>query len=79
MTILTARFCVGCGQVFDDLQPPDRLPLWITADAYRKKHGFGFTDLHLIGEACPPCARQYAMDRRTSPSEMACRERDGRD
>jgi hypothetical protein len=71
MTLLTARFCVGCGQVVDDLQPSDSLPLWITADAYRKKHGFGFTDLHLMGEACPPCARIFAIDRLKSPPEMA--------
>jgi hypothetical protein len=64
MTTLTARFCVGCGQVLDDLQPSDSRPSWITGDAYRQKYGFGFTDLHLMGEACPPCARVFAIGRR---------------
>jgi hypothetical protein len=36
MIPLTARFCVGCGQVLDDLlQPSDSWPCWITTHAYR--------------------------------------------
>jgi uncharacterized OB-fold protein len=36
----------------------------ITGDAYREKYGFGFTELHLMGAACPPCARVFAIGRR---------------
>lgn len=68
MTALTARFCVGCGQVLDDLQPSDSRSSWITAVAYREKYGCGLTDLHLRGEACPPCARALAIGRRESPT-----------
>jgi hypothetical protein len=42
MTQLSARFCLGCGQVFDDLQPSDSRPCWITAEVYREKYGFRF-------------------------------------
>ena len=53
MTTLAARFCVGCGQVLDDLQPSDSRSSWITADAYHERYGFGFTDLHLMGRRAP--------------------------
>jgi hypothetical protein len=70
MIPLAARFCVGCGQVLDDLQPSDSRPSWITAEAYRKKYGFGFTDPHLMGDACPPCVRVFASGRHESLPEM---------
>lgn len=62
----TARFCVGCGRVLDELQSSDSRTCWITADAYRKKFGFMFTDLHLIGDACPLCTHMITIDRRES-------------
>jgi hypothetical protein len=71
MLPLTAQFCVGCGQVLDDLQSSDCRPCWITAEAYREKYGCRFTDLHLIGDACPPCARVFAIGRRESLPETA--------
>ena len=71
MNTLTARFCVGCGQVLDELSLPDNPSSWITAAAYREKYGFRFTDLSLIGDACPPCARVFAIGRRESLPETA--------
>lgn len=61
MLPLTAQFCVGCGQVLDDLQPSESRPCWITAHAYREKYGFLFTDLHLIGDACPKCVHEILV------------------
>ena len=58
---LTARLCVGCGQVLGDLQPSESRPSWITGDAFREKYGFAFTDFHLMGDACSPCARVLAI------------------
>ena len=54
MIPLAAQFCVGCGQILDELQPSDSRPSWIAAEVYREKYGFRFTDLHLIAGACPP-------------------------
>ena len=48
MTPLAMRFCVGCGQVFDELQSSDSRPRWIAAEAYREKYGLSLNDLHLI-------------------------------
>ena len=44
MTPLAMRFCVGCGQVFDELQPSDSRPRWIAAEAYREKYGLSLND-----------------------------------
>ena len=64
MTPLAMRFCVGCGQVFDELQPSAGRSRWIAAEAYREKYGRSLSDLHLIADACPPCARVLAIGRR---------------
>lgn len=64
MTQLTARLCAGCGQILDEQQSSDSRPCWIAAQAYREKYGCGLNDLHLMGDACPPCARVLAIGRR---------------
>ena len=66
MTTLTAttRFCVGCGQVLDELQLSDGRYCWMTAHTYCEKYGLKFNDLHLIEDTCPPCARVLAIGRR---------------
>jgi hypothetical protein len=69
MLPLTAQFCVGCGQVLDDLQPSESRPCWITAHAYREKYGFLFTDLHLIGDACPKCVHEILVGPREAVPE----------
>jgi predicted RNA-binding protein with PUA domain len=69
MIPLTARFCVGCGQVFDELQPSDSRPCWIAAHAYREKYGCRFTDLHLIEDVCPLCAHVITIGRPESLPE----------
>lgn len=69
MIPLTARFCVGCGQVLDDLEPSDSRPCWIAAHAYREKYEFMFTDLHLIGGACPRCVHEMTIGHRESLPE----------
>ena len=75
MIPLAAQFCVGCGQILDELQPSDSRPSWITAEVYREKYGFRFTDLHLIAGACPPCARVFAIGRHESLPEKAALSR----
>ena len=63
MTPLAMRFCVGCGQVFDELQPFDSRPRWIAAEAYREKYGLSLNDLHLIAtlaRLAPACWRLAA-------------------
>ena len=64
MTQLTARFCVGCGQILDDRQLSDSQPCWIATHTYSEKYGGGLDELHLIEDACPPCARVLAIGRR---------------
>jgi hypothetical protein len=64
MTPFLTRFCVSCGHVFDNMLPSDSGPGWISADAYREKYGFGLDRPHLLEDACPPCARVFAIARR---------------
>jgi hypothetical protein len=56
-------------QVLDDLEPSDSRPSWNAPEVYREKYGFRFTDLHLIENVCPPCARVLAIGRRESLPE----------
>lgn len=51
------HFCMGCGQVLDELQPDAGQTQWVDAHRYLMKYGFHWDDLDLIGEPCPPCAR----------------------
>lgn len=44
---------------------------WIAADVYRERNGFGLNLLHLIWDACPPCARVFAIGRREGLPEKA--------
>lgn len=53
----TVRFCDGCGQVFDDIQPEGGQGQWIEARVYPMKYGFYWDDLDRIDDVCPPCAR----------------------
>jgi hypothetical protein len=64
MTLLSARFCVGCGQVLDELQLSDNRHCWINAHVYCERYGYRFNELHLIEDTCPPCARVLAIGRR---------------
>jgi len=69
MLPLPIRFCVGCGHVFDKLQPSDGVSSWVSGDVFRDKYGFGLDDLHLIEDTCPPCARVFAIGRALSHPE----------
>jgi hypothetical protein len=71
MIPLAAEFCIGCGQILDELEPSGSRPSWIAGEVYREKYGFRFTDLHLIEAVCPPCARVFAIGRRESLPETA--------
>lgn len=64
MIPLVAQVCVGCGQILDELELSNGRPSWIAAAVYSEKYGYMFTDLHLIGDVCPPCARMLTIGRR---------------
>ena len=61
MRHIQLRFCAGCGQVFDEIQPKDGQPQWMDAHAYLTKYGFHWEDLDRMDDACPPCARVFAI------------------
>lgn len=71
MIPLATRFCVGCGQVLDEMQPSDSRPRWIAAWAYREKYGLRLNDLHLIEDAYPPCGRVFVIGRGISLPETS--------
>jgi len=54
---LAVRFCDGCGQMFDDIQPENGETQWIEARAYLMKYGLHWDDIKRIGNTCPLCAR----------------------
>jgi rubredoxin len=70
MTHIPLRLCVGCGRVFDEIQPKDRQPQWMDAHAYLTKYGFHWEDLDRTDDACPLCARVFAIARRRVHPEM---------
>lgn len=59
MKHLAVRFCDGCGQMFDDIQPDDGQAQWIDARTYLMKYGLHWDDLDRIDDACPSCARVF--------------------
>ena len=61
MKHIQLRFCAGCGQVFDEIQPKDGQPQWMDVHAYLTKYGFHWEDLDRMDDACPPCARVFAI------------------
>ena len=70
MVLLGVQSCVGCVRILDDLRPfysrlsvSEASPSWIAAEVYYEKYGFRFTDLHVIEDACPSCARAFEIDR----------------
>ena len=71
MIPLIAQLCVGCGQVLDELEPPDGRPYWIAAEVYHEKYGVRLADLHFIEAVCPSCARVLTIGRRQLLSEKA--------
>ncbi len=65
------RFCAGCGQLFDDIQPKDGQARWVNARTYLVKYGVAWQDLKLVDDACLPCKRVFACARRVAtPVEM---------
>ena len=70
MTHIPLRFCGGCGQVCDEIQPEGGQPQWMDAHAYLMKYGFHWEDLDRTDDACPPCARVFAVARRRVHPEM---------
>ena len=65
------RFCEGCGQMFDDIQPEGGEARWIEAHAYLMKYGFHWDDLDRLHGVCSPCARVvHAAAQRPSGSGM---------
>ena len=51
MTHIPLRLCVGCGRVFDEIQPKDGQPQWMDAHAYLTK--YGLTGRISIGRMTP--------------------------
>ncbi len=70
MRHIQLRICAGCGRVFDEIQPQDGQPRWMDAHAYLMKYGFHWEDLDRMDDACPPCARVFAIARGRVHPEM---------
>jgi hypothetical protein len=59
MKPILVSFCVGCGQVCDEIEPEMGQPLWIDAHRYVTKYGFRWENLDRSDEVCPACARVF--------------------
>jgi len=70
MRHIPLRICAGCGRVFDEIQPQDGQPRWMDAHAYLMKYGFHWEGLDRMDDACPPCARVFAIARGRVHPEM---------
>ena len=70
MRHIPLRFCAGCGHVFDEIQPKGGEPQWMDAHEYLTKYGFHWEDLDRTNDACPPCARVFAIARGRVHPEM---------
>lgn len=55
------RFCVGCGYVCDEIRPEGGQPLWTDGHRYVMKYGVRWKDLDRKNDACPACARLFAI------------------
>ena len=55
MTRQAVRFCDGCGQFLDEIQPHNGEDCWIEAHAYLLKYGLRWHDINLMDELCPSC------------------------
>ena len=56
MTRRAIRFCDGCGQFLDEIQPDGGEDCWIEAHVYLMKYSLSWNDINLIDDICPPCA-----------------------
>lgn len=63
------RFCDGCGQMFDDIQPEGGQAHWIEARAYLMKYGMHWDDIERTDDACPACARVFQAAACHPPAE----------
>jgi hypothetical protein len=80
MNAISVRFCVGCGYLCDEIHPEGRQPLWIDGHTYVMKYGVRWSDLDRRDDACPNCARVFAIAQRgTHPDfperQQPCEER----
>lgn len=55
------RFCVGCGYLCDEPQPESGNAQWIDAHRFLMKYGYHWDDLDRTDDACPGCARLFAI------------------
>ena len=70
MTLVRARFCVGCGYLCDEIHPEGGHAQWMDAHRYLTKYGFHWDDLDRDDDACPFCARVLACARQGDLPEM---------
>jgi hypothetical protein len=61
MIPLTVKFCVGCGQVLDELESFDCRPSPIAAEVYREVYVVRRIDSRMGEEVCASCAGLLAI------------------
>jgi hypothetical protein len=61
MIPLITKFCVGCGQVLDQLEYSDSRPSPIAAEVYRERYGVRCTDFQMIKDVCASCVGVLAI------------------
>ncbi len=61
MIPLAVKFCVGCGQVLDELESFDSRPSPIAAEVYREVYGARRIDSRMVEEVCASCAEAWAI------------------
>lgn len=64
MTRSTVRFCLGCGYLCDATTSDRGLETWMEAQRYLTKCDIRWEDLDRIEDACPACARVFAIARK---------------
>lgn len=70
MTRHTVRFCLGCGYLCDATASDHSSQEWTEAHRYLTRHGIRWEELDRMEDACPFCARVFAIARdgnRTPP------------
>jgi hypothetical protein len=58
------HICAGCGYFCDEIHPEGGQPLWIDGHTYVMKYGVCWSDLDRRDNACPNCARVFAIAQR---------------
>lgn len=61
MIPLAVKFCVGCGQVLDELESFDIRPSPVAAEVCREMYGVRRIDSRMAEEVCASCAGLLAI------------------